>query len=520
MRKRARALSLVLLAFVFAASGHGAAAPAESVLRIGWGDAITLDPPNDSDITGISVIFNVYERLVRYNWATRKFEPQLAESWTISPDGTTFTFKLNRAAKFASGAPVTADAVKFSFDRVIQYREAVQRFLLATYIDENSVRVVDPMTVQITLRAPFAGFLGAVSSHVASVLDPALVRRNTRGDDLGKAWLHDHSAGSGPYVLQEWNRNSNITLARNPNYWGKRPPLDRVIYRVVTEPAQQAAMIERGDLDLALGILPEQATALKGKGFKVVSGRDLSTYYLAMNMAMRPFDDPRVRKAVKHAIDYQGILKDLLSGYAVRGGGAIAAGLVGYDSTVDTLYYQDLNRARALLAEAGFPNGFETEMYFSTIPVKGLGVPNANLAAKIQSDLARVNIRLRLVQQDINTMFPTYRAGRLPFLIWFFGPTFPDPDPIISPHGDWNTQATTRVGFRNDEVTNLILQARREVDPEKRTAAYRQAQRLTAADGPYVWLFRTLNLIVTRPNVSGVTWVPIWTLDLREISVR
>lgn len=486
-------------------------------INIGWsGDIITLDPPNAPSIIAIGTLFNLYETLVRYDFETSKVVPSIAESWEVSDDGKTFTFKLNPNAKFASGNPVTASDVKYSLDRVINFKGAAQGFILQSYLSENSVKVIDDHTVEIAIKNPAPAFLAALTAVSASILDSKVVEEHNNGD-MGQGWLNNNIAGSGPFLIEDLQRGSHITLIRNPQYWGEAPSLEKVSIQFISESSQQAILLERGDLDIALNLLPNQIKKLESKGFNVSSGANPATYYVALNMAKEPFSNDKVRQAIKYAMDYDGIIEGILDGYGTRAGGVIAEGLIGYDPSLDTLYKTDIKKAKKLMGEAGYSDGFEMELYMVDAAIEGIGVPNENLGAKIQADLAQIGIKVKLIKQDVNTLFPAYREGKIPSLIWFFGPTFPDSDIIMSPHGDWNTQATTRVGFNNQEVTDLIVKARSETDPIVREQLYKDAQKIVAEVGPYVTLFRTKNTIVSNSNLKNVSWMPIWTIDLKMI---
>jgi ABC-type transport system substrate-binding protein len=243
----------------------------------------------------------------------------------------------------------------------------------------------------------------------------------------------------------------------------------------------------------------------------------MATHYLSMNMKEgSPFAKSEVRQAVRAAIDYDGLIGQLLSGQAKQVGGVIPEGLLGYDESLNQKYTTDLDRARELLKQAGYPNGFKTELYYQAdSPV--VGVSADTIAAKIQSDLEKVGIRLTLRGQPSATVFPKYQAGELPLVYWYFGPTIPDPDVIMSPHGDHDTQATTRVHYDDPTVTQMIQKARTTVDSAERESLYKQAQARVAEDGPYAFMFRANQSAVTR---KGVTFkeIPIWIANLAEAS--
>lgn len=497
------------------AYGRSSAGP---TLRIAAPEAsdVSLDPPNAPGVTDILVLHNVYQGLIGYDYATSKLVPALADRWTVK--GSVYTFYLNPKAKFASGNPVTAADVKYSLDRILAFKTAAEGFQITSYITSGSdVRVLNRHTVAITLATPSTAFLAALTGPAASILDSRVVRSHVSKGDLGEGWLADHTAGSGPYMVTQWVKDSHITLTRNPNYWGAMPQVQTAVLEYIKSEPQAVSLLRGGDLDAAGNLLPTDVASLQKSGFQVLKRQTTSNYYLSMNMLpTSPFHSPLVRDAVRYAIDYKG-LSALFGGDVARIGGVIAPGVVGYDAALNNLYNTDLAKARSLLAKAGYPNGFAMAMYYQNDQPL-LGVPADTYAAKIQSDLARVGIKLTLRGEPSATVFPEYKAGKLPLVLWFFGEFYPDPDVIMSPHGDWNTQATTRVNFNDVKVTNLIEKARTLTDPTARAKLYRQAQQIVAKIGPYAFLFRPLEVVVARKGVTypwGFWGIEVWRATVK-----
>jgi peptide/nickel transport system substrate-binding protein len=487
-----------------------------TTLTIGWAaDLLTLDPPNESGTAGIAVLHNVYETLVSYDFASGTLKGELATKWEISDDGRTYTFHLAEDAVFANGKPVTADDVLFSFQRVVDWPEAIQGGQIRPALAEATLTALDDKTVQITLAAPSASFLPSLAGTAASIISKAqVVEAAGENVEAQRAWLNENTAGSGPYQVTEWVPNSYITLGANKNWWAGTPTYESVEVRSIQESSQQQAALQRGDINVAMDLLPQQVKSLTGD-FNVLEGIDLSTYYLALNLAFPPFEVPQVREAIKWAIDYDNIINGLLAGKAKRAGGVVAEGLPGFDASLADDYSYDPEKAKKLLQEAGYANGFSFDLYYVTgDSVRGLGVPLSTLAEKIQADLADIGITVNVVAQDLSTLFTSYRAAKLPALIWYFGSTIPDPDQIVSAHGDWNTQATTRVTFNDPTITEKILQARVLTNTDERAAIYKEVGERLSEIGPYVFMFRPIPTVVTTPGVTGFTLTPIWSFNL------
>jgi peptide/nickel transport system substrate-binding protein len=509
----------LIVTTAFAATAAVGDSSASSTLRMSATPDITLDPPNAPAETDILVLHNVYQTLVGYSFAKSEPIPLLASKWTIGPDGTVYTFFLDPKARFASGNPVTAEDVKYSLNRVFQFTTAAQGFQIAPFLTGDNVQAVNARTVRITLKTPSPAFLAALSGTAASILDSKVVKSHESGADLAKPWLASNTAGSGPFVVSQWTKDSHITLTRNAKYWGEKPLLNSAVIQYVESEPQAVSLLKGGDLDAVTSVLPGDVANLKKSGYKVITGQSLFNYYLSMNILPdSPFKSANVRRAVRYAIDYNGLINKLLGGDAVQIGGVVGKGLLGYDAKLNTMYKTDLTKAKSLLSQAGYGQGFKTDLFYQS-DSSVLGVPADTLAAKLQSDLARVGIQITLRGAPSATLFPQYRSGQLPFVFWFFGPTYPDPDVIMSPHGDWNTQATTRVHYNSARVTRLIQKARVTVDPKKRRAMYMQAQEIVAAEGPYAFLFRPLAVTVVRKGVT-FPWIPIWTVDLSKAAVK
>jgi peptide/nickel transport system substrate-binding protein len=477
-----------------------------------------MDPPNAASLTDLSVLHSVYDTLARYDFAKAEPVPSLAQRWTVSNDGLVYTFFLNPKARFASGNPVTAADVQYSLNRVFAFKTAAQGFQITPYLTGGNVQVVNTSTVRITLTSPAPAFLTALSGHASSILDSAVVKSHENGDDLARPWLAENTAGSGPFVVSRWVKDSNLLMTRNPKYWGPRPSLDAVSLQYIQSPSQAVSLLRGGDLDVIPSVLPTEAKSLKAAGFKVITGQRLQNYYLTLPLMQgSPFANPKVRKAVRYAIDYNGLINTLFDGNAVQIGGVIGKGMLGYDETLNTKYKQDLKTARALLAAAGYAQGFSTDLYYQS-DAAVLGVPEDSIAAKIASDLGRVGIKITLRGEPSATVFPKYRARQLPMVYWNFGPSYPDPDAIMTPHGDWNAQATTRTYWNSRRVTDLISRARVERDTRKRKALYVLAQRIVAAEGPYAFLFRPKEITVTRKGVK-FPWIPIWMVEFDKVQL-
>ena len=485
-------------------------------------DLITLDPAVAYEFSGVLVVHNVYENLVQFVGADlSNLQPSLAESWEVNEAGDNWevTFHLRDDVKFASGNPLTADDVVYSFQRVISLNKS-PAFLFTdiAQIKTDSIKAADPKTAVVTMpkTASPQAFLSILTFTVGGIVDSKEVQAHVSGDDFGSGWLLDHSAGSGPYAVDHWQRDVEVLLKANPNYGGAQPPLSAVLVKHVPESANQQTELETGDADIAQNLSPEQIAAVKGKeGVATTTGNSLLLFYVGMNVAVKPLDNVKVREALRTAVDYDGIINDLLSGNAKKVQNVIPAGLLGFNP--DTPFQQEIEKAKALLKEAGQENGFTVEMLVPTGAGPG-GVAWADLAAKLQSDWAQIGVTVDIKQVAQAELLGSYRAqkGQLVMILW--GPDFPDPDANVGPFTDINAHS---IAFRNSWDDPIAEQARAAAlitDPTERAAAYEAITDYVLHNGPYVILYQPTQLFGLRSNVQGFAWNPMGYADFWTIS--
>ena len=326
-------------------------------------DLISLDPAVAYEFSGIQVVGSVYETLVSFEPGQPGIKPLLAESWEIeaTADGSTVTFHLNPAATFASGNPVTAQDVVYSWARAIDLNKS-PAFLLTDVsgLTKESFSAVDASTFQVNLPATVSPqvFLSVISFSLTAVVEQAIVEANA-GDDMGSTWMNDNSAGSGPYVLTSWERSVSVTLDANPNYWGQAPAMKRVIMQNVPELANLQAAIETGDADIVDGLGPEQAASLEGNpDVQLVQATNTLLAYVGMNATKAPLDNPDVREAIRWAVNYDDIAI-LLKGNGKIVQEIIPEGFLGF--TGNNPFSQDIDKAKELLAAAGVAEGTEID---------------------------------------------------------------------------------------------------------------------------------------------------------------
>ncbi len=485
-------------------------------------DIRTLDPDRQYEITSPMIVHAAYETLVTFAGTDyTKVVPNLAKSWTISDDGLTYTFKLRPNVKFHTGHVMTAKDVKFSFERLRNLKD--NPAWLMDVVDH--IDVVDDQTVKIVLKEPNAAFLAMLVSPNFSILDSEAVKAHggTAAADADKTdkatdWLNQNSAGTGPFILKKWTRGVEVVLERNPNYWRGAAKLSKVIVKDVRDAATQRMMIGSGDIDIAQNLDVDAIQAYKKNGGKVVEGNTMDMIYLAMTTNPKisePLSHKEARQAVAYAIDYDGIIKDLMRGAAIRLPTIIPVGLLGTDPNLG--YPHDPAKAKALMAKAGYPNGFTVKMVYPNRTFAG-GLAAETLAAKIQSDLAQVGIKLKLEPREPVAHLAAYRAGKLAMTISPWTPDFLDPHGWAIPFAVKGGSAAKRVYYDDPKAAELAVKAGKITDPKKRAEMYLQLQKIMLDDAAFIGLIQPKVLIAVRPNVKGYVFNPVWWVDFYEIS--
>ena len=418
-------LKYALVAGMLAAAAPSAmaATPADTlVIAHAIDDIITLDPAEAYEFMGIETIANTYDRIMRFEPTDiNKLVPGVAESYKLSDDGKTFTFKIRAGQKFTSGNPITAADAAFSLQRVVKLDKTPAFLIQQLGWDKSNVDKMvtapDEQTLQITIGADFAPslVLSLLGSVVGSVVDMKTVMSHDAGGDLGNGWLKTNSAGSGAYVLKAWKANDSVTLEANPTYRGGPAALKRVVTRHVTEPATQRLLVEKGDADIARDLQPDQIAAIAGnKDLAISTIPQASVYYVGLNMKTPQFQNPKVRQALKYLVDYDGMVGSFLKGKAQVHQTFWPSGF--WAALDENEYKFDPAKAKAMLAEAGVTN---LEVTLDTPNT----APFTNVAQAIQASMAQGGVKVTIIPAEQKTVLTKYRARQHQMLLINWGRT-------------------------------------------------------------------------------------------------
>ena len=464
------------------------------------------------------VPFNIFDRLVDVEVGTdgnSKIVPSLAESWEISDDGLEYTFHLRQGVKFHNGNDFTAEDVAYTFHRMLTVEGGVNTEfidqikgadeILAGETDTlEGVEVVDDYTIKVTLKEPFAGFLASISSPGVSIYDSEATE--AAGDQFGMDPAM--TVGTGPFEFSSWSFNNQLVLTRNEDYWKGASGLPGVVIKIIPDTETQSMMFESGELD----ILDLDYAADSVDRFtetypdQIVQGPRVGIVYFTMNFNKEPFQDVRVRKAVQMSIDRQAILDALYGGRGQVEQGIFPHGLIGFNPVQEEIKY-DPEAAKALLAEAGYADGFDME-----IAADSSASDTMTMALEIVSDqLAEVGIRAEIKNYDESTWLETRKSGELGSFMSTWSADYNDPDNFI--YTFFGNEEKTRIrsiNYPDTEVMERVAKARTIVNEDERLAEYKALEeKIIHEDAAWVPMFSRLHLFAVSKRVQGFT--PLWS---------
>lgn len=542
MKKRILLLTFVMVLTVFlpaCGSGGSSTPPAEtSGGEASAGSAagddkhliVAVDPDYESFDPAIAyeayaqmIMHACYDNLFEFHNNMETLELGAAESYEVSEDGLTYTFRLKEGMVFSSGSPVTAEDVKWSVERAIHI--GGNAAFMAEHI--TAIEAPDESTVVFRLAQTDPSFPTKLSYNFFSIIDSKLATENGATNaadaattDTAKTWFDGNSAGSGPYMIESYTPKVEVVLVRNPNYWSDAPYYDKITVSTISDSNTQVMMLQRGDVDIAINVDPEQAKQLESaEGITIMDAQSLTMSFLLMNRSEEvggPIADPKVQQAIRLALDYPGI--QMIAGPGMTTPVApFPVGLMGSLPSADVSGYPKVDEAKALMAEAGYSDGFTTDFYVPTTVVAG--VEFTTLAQKIQSDLAAIGITTNIIPEDVTISLNTYRDGLQPLGLWYWNPDYPDnnsqlaflPGDKVGLRANWTADM-------NSELAALNQQAATETDDAKRAELFRQIQEIMREDSPFAMLLQHTSQFAVRSNVIIGEYIDRYKVDFRNVA--
>ena len=462
---------------------------------------ITNDPGVSFEVLPNAIVQNIYAKLVNVVVKDNQFitVPGLAESWEVAPDGKTWTFHLRKGLVFADGDPLKADAVVYSFQRVLKLQKSpCWLFSDVLGLTEESIAAPDDYTVKIiTNGAPSNVVLTMMGNTLSGVLNPKVVQEHEVDGDMGQVWLMDHSAGAGPYNLEEWDRKIKVVLKANKNYWQGEPRIKTIILQDIPEPTDQLLLLKKGDIDIAWDLTAEQANSLKGgPDVSIVTTPGQSDEYVGMNAGWGPFKDVRVRQAVKYAIDYNAIIDKVMTGFAINNQQFLPVGYFGY--VENNPYYQDIEKAKTLMAEAGYADGFDVEIVTNTTERR------KTEAVVVQENLAKIGIRATINLMQASQMYAKFREQGLQIIVAGWGVDYPDADALSNPFANYRVkQLAWRCVWYDDYAADLTEAASKEINEDRRFQMYQDLTNYWHIYGPFAMMYQPIQFWGVRNEVKN-----------------
>ena len=512
----------LLAACLLAVSLPAVSLPAWAVTRGGtlvFGrqvDCLYLDPVHTAQNADIWISLNIYDTLVQPSDDGKGVQPGLASSWTTSEDGKTVTLKLRPNLKFADGSPLSASDVKWSLDRADTKGPGGEfQFLLASIA---SIDTQGDDTVVLHLAHPDPTILQALATFNAGIMSEKLLMAapGANLEEKSKAFA-EHPIGSGPFFLKSWTRNSEMVLARNPYYWkqgadGKALPyLDAIRFEIIPDDATRVLKLKAGELDIAEFIPYSRVAELKADPqLDMVLFPAAQVNYFTLNDrptfkdgTKNPMNDLRVRQALNYATD-----KDALIQVVSYGTGTPQQSFMPMSTPLSwgngPLYPYDLAKAKALLAQAGYPNGFE----ITCMALAGSADDAAKLSA-LQQMWAQVGVKLKVEQLEAATRLARYNSADFQMRTSLWTNDINDPAEITSIIAYYPTRQAARTGWEDKRIGELFEQSQVEIDPAKRAAEYKEIQQRYDAGAPIVFTMEVPYPVAMLKKVKDFVQIPL-----------
>jgi peptide/nickel transport system substrate-binding protein len=476
----------------------------------------TLDSADATDVYSLAVAINVTEPLIGYTAGDDALQPRLATSWRPNEDATRWTIALREGVTFHDGTPFDARAVAFNLERWSDPAHphahradgktyVPWRWVFGGFGDEGllaEVRVVDRHTVELVLRDAIGFLPSLLAAPYFQIDSPAAVR--SAGPDYGTPRVG--TVGTGPFRFVRWDEGERIVLARHDGYWDGPAGVERVVVRGVAEAVSRFAELRAGSLDIALQLAPDTIPEVEARPELALATAEteLNVGFLGIHQANPPLDDVRVRRAIVHAIDREALIEAFHAGTATLSVDFLPPSLWGHPGVEPQPY--DPDRARALLAEAGFPDGFATELWHYQPSDPLFPAPRA-MAEAMATYLADVGIEAELKTKDYTAYLADRATGAFPLFLSGWAGDYPDPDTFL--YTFFGPSRYASYGWDDQEVVELVERARHVADRAERAELYRRALRRVHAAVPAVPLMHASSVHGVRSGVEGFAVGPM-----------
>ncbi len=485
-------------------SGETPAATKDTLVVAQNSDAKTLDPHGTNDNASSRVTKQIYETLIHQN-EKMELSEGLATSWE-QVDELTYEFKLKEGVKFHNGEELTANDVKFTFERALGSSHVSH---IVDAINPEGIEVVDNYTIRIATTEPFAPLLNHLAHPSTGILNEKAVTE--AGENYGTT--PETTVGTGPFILTNWVNGDSIELSKFDGYHGEAAKVSKVLFRAIAETTSRTIGLETGEIDIIYDVSPTDVTRVEENTDLVLHRDDgVSTTYVSFNVKKEPFNDVRVRQAINHAVNMDLVVEAVYQGVGKVAKGPLPASVWGANQELQAYEY-DVEKAKALLKEAGYENGFKTTIWTND------NQQRMDIAEILQNQLKEIGIEVEVKVMEWGAYLDGTAAGEHDMFILGWGTVTGDPNyglfPLFhtSAHGD----AGNRSFYSNPTVDELLEKGKVTVDPAEREQYYLEAQQIIRDEAPWVFTWDKEELSATRSNVKGFVQQPAGHHDLKGV---
>ncbi|PLR76020.1 ABC transporter substrate-binding protein [Bacillus sp. V3-13] len=462
------------------------------------GDSVSLDPAIVTDGESFKVTKNIFETLIEFGEQDTEIHPGLAEEWSNTEDGLKYTLKLRKGVKFHDGTDFNAEAVVFNFERWKAGNKEKFYYYNSQFGDIiQSVTAVDEHTVEFTLNRPLAPFYKNLAMSPFAIASPAAIEKH--GDKFG-----ENPVGTGPFVFKEWKRNDRITIVKNENYWQEGlPKLNQVIFRAIPENSARLNALSSGEVDLIDGVNFSDLGQIEANSdLQVFNRPSLNVAYVGLTNTRGPLKEKLVRQALNHAVDKKALVDAFFAGAAEPAINPMPPVVAGYNEEVEDYPY-DPEKAKELLKEAGYENGFEMELW--AMPVPRPYMPDGQKVAEaLQANFEAIGVKANIKTYEWATYLEKTRLGEADsFLLGWTGDNG-DADNFLYVLLDKdNIGSNNYTYYDNQEVHDLLIKAQSTADQKEREELYKQAQVIIKEDAPWIPLVHSKPALAGRADITG-----------------
>jgi len=496
--------------------------PPDTLIYGRGNDSVGLDPAHEEDGESFKVCESIYDTLVQYQADSTDIEPALAESWENSEDGLEWTFHLRKGVQFHDGTELNADAVVFSLERQHNKEHPfhdvgggyIYWFDLGLNQTVDKIESIDKYTVKITLNRPFAPFLYAMTLVPFAIVSPTALKED--GENFSS-----NPVGTGPFKFVSWERDDKIILEANENYWGGKPSIKRVIFRVIPDNSARLMNLKKGMIHIMDMPNPDDVPDIRSdKNIRLLEETGINIGYVAMNLDKKPFDNLKVRLAINHAINKKSIVDNLYKGLGIVAKNPIPPTMWGYNDEIEDFEYNP-ELAKQLLKEAGFPEGFDTTLWVMPNPRPYFLTPD-RIGVAIQADLKKVGINAKIEKREWGKYLEELRNGEHDIAMLGWSADYVDPDNFLYYLLDKDNAekpAGNIAFYRSEELHKILIEAQTISDHEERTRLYKEAQKIIHEDAPWVCVAHAKQVVAVSKKVEDykihpVTWKHLWRTKL------